>query len=85
MASATVAELEEMTVWGTGERLERTTLNRERTARRAAPQPRTEGPFKKKLIEETKSTVFFSTDTFLKKYVPHLEKSTFKNLKYLIA
>ena len=38
-----------------------------------------------KLIEETKSTVFFSTDTFLKKYVPHLEKSTFKNLKYLIA
>ena len=48
MASATVAELEEMTVWGTGKRQERTTLNRERTARREAPQPRTEGPFKKK-------------------------------------
>ena len=48
MASATEAELEEMTVWGTGKRQERTTLNRERTARREAPQPRTEGPFKKK-------------------------------------
>mgnify|MGYP001177315291 FL=1 len=38
-----------------------------------------------KLINETKSTVFFSTDTFLKKYIPHINKSTFNNLKYLIA
>ena len=38
-----------------------------------------------KLIEKTRSTVFFSTDTFLKKYIPHIEKSNFKNLKYLIA
>ena len=38
-----------------------------------------------KLIEEKKSTVFFSTDTFLKKYIPHVEKHTFENLKYLIA
>ena len=37
------------------------------------------------LINETKSTVFFSTDTFLKKYIPHINKSTFNNLKYLIA
>ena len=38
-----------------------------------------------KIIEETKSTVFFSTDTFLKKYIPYIEKYTFKNLNYLIA
>ena len=38
-----------------------------------------------KLIEETKSTVFFSTDTFLKKYIPFLKETTFKNLNYLIA
>ncbi len=38
-----------------------------------------------KLIEETKSTVFFSTDTFLKKYIPFVKKTTFKNLNYLIA
>jgi len=38
-----------------------------------------------KLIQETKSTVFFSTDTFLKKYIPFIKKSTFKNLNYLIA
>ena len=38
-----------------------------------------------KLLEETKSTVFFSTDTFLKKYLPHVNKSTFNGLKYLIA
>ena len=37
------------------------------------------------LLEDTKSTVFFSTDTFLKKYLPHVNKSTFNNLKYLIA
>ena len=28
-----------------------------------------------KLIEETKSTVFFSTDTFLKKYIPFVKKN----------
>ena len=38
-----------------------------------------------KIIEDTKSTVFFSTDTFLKKYIPYIEKYTFKNLNYLIA
>ena len=37
------------------------------------------------LLEKTKSTVFFSTDTFLKKYLPYVNKSTFKNLNYLIA
>lgn len=37
------------------------------------------------LLEKTKSTVFFSTDTFLKKYLPFVSKSTFKNLNYLIA
>ena len=37
------------------------------------------------LFEKTKSTVFFSTDTFLKKYLPYVNKSTFKNLNFLIA
>ena len=37
------------------------------------------------LLEKTKSTVFFSTDTFLKKYLPYVNKSTFKNLNFLIA
>ena len=37
------------------------------------------------LLEETKATVFFSTDTFLKKYLLHIKKSTFANLRYLIA
>ena len=37
------------------------------------------------LIKNTKSTVFFSTDTFLKKYIPYLNESTFQNVRYLIA
>jgi len=37
------------------------------------------------LIEKSKATVFFSTDTFLKKYIKYSTKSTFKNIKYLIA
>tara|TARA_B100000575_G_scaffold293751_1_gene306199 strand:- start:954 stop:2447 length:1494 start_codon:yes stop_codon:yes gene_type:complete len=38
-----------------------------------------------KLLEETKASVFFSTDTFLKKYLPYVSKSTFSNIRYLIA
>lgn len=37
------------------------------------------------LIESTGSSVFFSTDTFLKKYSKHAVKENFKNIKYLIA
>ncbi len=38
-----------------------------------------------KMLEEKKATVFFSTDTFLKKYLPYVSKSTFLNIRYLIA
>jgi len=38
-----------------------------------------------KMLKETKSTIFFSTDTFLKKYLPYVSKSTFSNVRYLIA
>jgi acyl-[acyl-carrier-protein]-phospholipid O-acyltransferase/long-chain-fatty-acid--[acyl-carrier-protein] ligase len=37
------------------------------------------------LIESTGSSVFFSTDTFLKKYSKYAVKENFKNIKYLIA
>ena len=37
------------------------------------------------LIESTGSSVFFSTDTFLKKYSKHATKKNFQNIKYLIA
>ena len=38
-----------------------------------------------RLIEASKASVFFSTDTFLKKYLKYADKKNFKNIKYLIA